>query len=104
MNRMNFDTRTINDLIQLDADLKFEILSILEDEKFISKKNGINNKINDSKFISDGFVFVIEPNIKDCLKTFMKKDLNKIGLSVLKGTIDLNNVDYKYIVNGLIEF
>lgn len=100
---MNFDTRTVSDLIYLNDDLRFEIISILEEEEFISKKNGINTIINENRFVSAGFVSVVLPSIKDCLKSFMKKDLNKIGLSVLKGTIDFNNVDYKHIVTVLIK-
>lgn len=99
INTINFDTRTINDLIHLDEDLKFEINSIIQEEEFISKKNTINSILNDYEFITDDILDTVLPDIKDCLKSFMKKNLNKIGLPVLKEVVNLNNVDYRYIVN-----
>lgn len=103
INTINFDTRTINDLIHLDEDLKFEINSIIQEEEFISKKNTINSILNDYEFITDDILDAVLPDIKDCLKSFMKKNLNKIELSVLKGVVNLNNVDYRYIVNVSIK-
>lgn len=99
INTINFDTRTINDLIHLDEDLKFEINSIIQEEEFISKKNTINSILNDYEFITDDILDTVLPDIKDCLKSFMKKNLNKIELPVLKEVVNLNNVDYRYIVN-----
>jgi len=103
INTINFDTRTINDLIHLDEDLKFEINSIIQEEEFISKKNTINSILNDYEFITDDILDTVLPDIKDCLKSFMKKNLNKIELSVLKEVVNLNNVDYRYIVNVSIK-
>ena len=103
MNTINFDTRTVNDLINLDDDLKYQIISIVNEEEYIYKKNKINHLVNDYHFISDDYLNAILPNIKDCLKSFIKKNLNKMGLSDLKGVINLNNVDYGYIVNVSIK-
>ena len=92
---MNFDTRTVIDLMKLNEKLKDDIIFILEEESLFIKK------VDEFMFISDTVLETIIPIIKDCLKYFLKKDLNTMDLSVIKGMVDINNVDYSELVNML---
>ena len=98
---MNFDTRTVIDLMKLNEKLKDDIIFILEEESLFIKKVGKNAKVDEFMFISDTVLETIIPIIKDCLKYFLKKDLNTMDLSVIKGMVDINNVDYSELVNML---
>ena len=93
---MNFDTRTVMDIIELNDELKDEIFEIIFQEHLFSEKHDM---LNANKF-SDA----ISPLIKDSLKKFFKRGLTAMGLSVLKGTININNVDYDYLVNEVSKF
>ena len=72
---MNFDTRTVIDLMKLNEKLKDDIIFILEEESLFIKKVGKNAKVDEFMFISDTVLETIIPIIKDCLKYFLKKDL-----------------------------
>lgn len=93
---MNFDTRTVMDIIELSDDLKDELFEIIFEEQIFFEKNARLN--------TDEFSVVIAPLIKDTLKKFFKKGLTSMNLSVLKGTININNVDYTHIVNEVSKF
>ena len=88
---MNFDTRTVLDLINLNDDLKeslFEI--ILNEQMFLSDTDEFNNNV---------LVQSATPMIKLKLKEFLfRSQLTKMGLGIIKGTINLNNIDYKHLV------
>lgn len=88
---MNFDTRTVMDIIQLDSELKDRLVETILEEQLFSENVG--------HFNTNAFIESITPLIKDHLKVFLKNQLNKMNLSVLKGTINLNNVDYTHVVN-----
>lgn len=93
---MNFDTRTVMDIIQLNDELKDELFEIVFQEQMFSEKY---DSLNMSKFAD-----TITPLIKDALKKFFKKGLTKMGLPVLKGTVNINNVDYTHLVNEVTKF
>lgn len=98
---MNFDTRTIIDLIKLNETLKNEMTLILEEEKkFISIINK-NKIVDDFMFSSDTFVKIITPHMKECLRLYLKKNLKDMGLSIISGIVNINNVDYTHIVSVL---
>lgn len=90
---MNFDTRTIIDMVKLYKDLTQEIQNIIKEEQLFSEK------INQYDY--DIFVDSIVPLIKDKLKFFIKKNLKDIGLPVLRDVINIDNVDYKIFVNEM---
>ncbi len=93
---MNFDTRTIMDIIELNDSLKDELFEIIfEEQIFFKKKYRLN---------VDEFSLMIMPTIKDVLTRFFKKGLTDMDLPVLKGTININNVDYTYLVNKVVKF
>ena len=98
---MNFDTRTVIDLIKLNEKLKDSMILILEEEKSFTEKIGKNEKVDKYMFTSDSFLETIIPQMKDCLKTFLKKDLTSMGLSVIRGMVNINNVDYSNVVKVL---
>ena len=101
INLMNFDTRTVLDLISLDTQLKEEILSILiEEEKLLSKKIKKNSTKSPDSKTELSYESTI-PTIQDCLKMFLRKDLKRIELSILKGSIDLNKVSYQEIIDSV---
>jgi hypothetical protein len=98
---MNFDTRTILDLINLDDLLRNNIVSILDEETELSKKKKTTNKPNDLTIDFASYVINVKPAIKDCLRLFLKKDLKRLGLPILKGVVNINNISYEDIVDNV---
>lgn len=90
---MNFDTRTIIDIAKLDSDLSEEIKRTIKEEESFSEKI--------QQYDYDIFVDSIIPLLKDKLKLFLKKNLKQIELPILKGMVDINNIDYKVFVNEM---
>lgn len=90
---MNFDTRTILDITKLDLDLSEEIKKTIKEEESFSEKI--------QQYDYDIFVDSIIPLLKDKLKLFLKKNLKQIELPILKGMVDINNIDYKVFVNEI---
>lgn len=90
---MNFDTRTIIDLTTLDLDVKEDLKKTIKDEQLFSEKI--------EQYDYDIFVSSIEPLLKDKLKFFLKRNLKEVGLPILKGIVDINNIDYKVFVNEI---
>lgn len=90
---MNFDTRTIVDIIELSSELKKELQSMVDNELvfFLSTDNLTDEDFNNA----------IYPQIKDELKSFLKSKLKTIDMQILKGMVNLNEVDYKHLVNHI---
>jgi hypothetical protein len=88
---MNFDTRTIMDLISLNQELKeslFEI--ILAEHSYLD---------SDDEFEESALPSSVVPLIKNRLKDFLfRKELTKMNLGILKGTINLKNIDYEFLI------
>lgn len=93
---MNFDTRTVMDFIQISDELRNVLNKIILEEKSLVEKTDYFNSIV--------FIDSIVPLIKDQIKLFIKTQLTPMGLSVLKGTVNLNNVDYRYILENVSKF
>lgn len=90
---MNFDTRTIIDLVKLDETFTEDFkLMVIEEQRFSEKIE---------QYDYDVFVDSIVPLLKDRLKFFIKNDLKKIGLPILKGRVNIDNVDFKLFVNEI---
>ena len=90
---MNFDTRTIIDLTRFDEELTEDLRYTIAEEQRFSEKI--------QQYDYDIFVDSISPLIKDKLKLFLKNNLKKIGLPILKGFVNIENVDYKVFVNEI---
>lgn len=90
---MNFDTRTAIDIINLSDELKKELQSLVDDE--------LTFLLSTSDFTDDDFFNSIYPQIKDHLKLFFKSKLKTIDMLIIKGTVDLNSIDYKYLVDHI---
>ncbi len=75
-------------------------------------KRAINETITEEQLFSenighfntDAFIESIVPIVKDHIKRFLKKELNGMGLSIIKNTININNVDYTHIINEVSKF
>lgn len=91
--RPNFDTSVVMDVMELDENLKKSIISIIDEEQLFSDSIG--------QFNSDIFIESITPIILDHLKTFFKKDSERLKIPFLKKIVNLNNVDYGYIIMEL---
>lgn len=90
---MNFDTRTIIDLVKLDETFTEDFkLMVIEEQRFSEKIE---------QYDYDVFVDSIVPLLKDRLKFFIKNNLKKIGLPILKGRVNIDNVDFKLFVNEI---
>jgi hypothetical protein len=87
---MNFDTRTVLDLMIIDPDLERNISAIVDGEKFLWVSNG-NTSQND-------FVRSVIPLVKDELKFYMTTRLYKIKLGFLKKIVNLDKVDYYHLI------
>ena len=92
---MNFDTRTVIDLIALDDDLKNKLSRIVDDEKLFLLS------MDDSSIDEAEFIASVSPLINDNLKRYIKIDLRGTDLSFLKGMINLNKVDYKLVFESI---
>lgn len=87
---MNFDTRTVLDVILLDPDLESILTALVDAEKFIWIKSG--------KTSENDFVRSIIPLIQDELKFYMKTRLFKFKLGFLNTIVDLDKVDYYHLI------
>lgn len=90
---MNFDTRTVIDIISINDDLKTKLIEIISEEKIILKKM--------KHFSYEDFLQSLEPRIKYEIKLCLKKDLKAMQLSVLCGIINVNNIDCKCIIDSV---
>lgn len=94
---MNFDTRTVMDLINLNNEFRESLFDIiLEEQSMIDSTDEFRDKV---------FVETVTPIIKSRIKDFLfRKELTKMNLGILKGTINLNNVDYKHLIEDVTSF
>lgn len=90
---MNFDTRTVIDVIILSDDLRKELQSTVDDE--------LTFLLSTSDFTDDDFFNAVYPQVKDQLKMFFKSKLKTIDMPILKGMVNLNSVDYKYLIDHI---
>lgn len=90
---MNFDTRTIIDIISIDSDLKKELMEIISEEKILFKKM--------KQFTYEDFIGSVKPRLIDQIKVSLKRNLKGMGLSVLTGVIDINNIDCKSVIDSI---
>lgn len=90
---MNFDTRTLIDLIKLDQELLEDLRYTIAEEQRFSE--------NIEQYDYDVFVDSVSPLLKDIIKSFMRNKLKDIGLPLLKGIVSIDNVDYKTFVNEI---
>ena len=90
---MNFDTRTIIDIIELSSELKKVLQSMVDNELTFLL---YTNDFTDENFVND-----VHPRIKYELKKFLKSKLKIIDMQILKGMVNLNQVDYKYLVDHI---
>jgi hypothetical protein len=90
---MNFDTRTIIDLIKFDQELLEDLRYTIAEEQRFSE--------NIEQYDYDVFVDSVSPLLKDIIKSFMKNKLKDIGLPILKGMVSIENIDYKIFVNEI---
>jgi len=87
---MNFDTRTVLDVILLDQSLESILTALVDGEKVIWIKSG-NTSENE-------FVRSVVPLVKDELKFYMKHRIHKVKLGFLKKLVDLDKVDYFQLI------
>jgi hypothetical protein len=90
---MNFDTRTVIDVITLSDDLRKELQSMVDDE--------LTFLLSTNDFTDDDFFNAVYPQVKDQLKMFFKSRLKTIDMPILKGMVNLNSVDYKYLIDHI---
>jgi hypothetical protein len=87
---MNFDTRTVLDLILLDNELELVLNAIVDGERILWVTSG-NESQND-------FVKSVIPLIKDELRFYVSTRLYRMKLTFLKNLIDLDKVDYYHLI------
>ncbi len=88
---MNFDTRTIIDIISLNAELKESLFEIV-----LTEQESLEDQ---DQFNEDVLLNSAVPVIKNRLKDFLfRKELTNMELGILKGLININNIDYKFLI------
>lgn len=87
---MNFDTRTILDIILIDPDLEIILTALVDAEKVIWSKTG---KTSETEFVRS-----VIPIVKDELKFYMKTKLHRLKLGFLRKMIDLDKIDYFQLI------
>ena len=93
---MNFNTNLVLDLISIEADLKDKINYLIDGELLVS--NDVD-EFNDQLFIEK-----ITPLIKKELNIFLKNGLSKMGLGIIRSYINLDNIDYKFLLENSTRF
>ena len=89
--KMNFDTRTVLDIILLDQSLESVLTALVDAEKVLWVKSG-NTSENE-------FVRSVVPLVKDELKFYMKNRIHRVmKLGFLKKLVDLDKVDYFQLI------
>ena len=87
---MNFDTRTILDVILLDPDLESILTALVDAEKVLW--------VNSGKTSENEFVRSVIPLVKDELNFYMKIRIHRLKLGFLKKMVNLNKVDYYQLI------
>ena len=93
---MNFNTNLVLDLISIEADLKDKINYLIDGELLVS--NDVD-EFNDQLFIEK-----ITPLIKKELNIFLKNGLSTMGLGIIRSYINLDNIDYKFLLENITRF
>lgn len=87
---MNFNTRTVLDILILDEDLQMVLESMIEAERLIWSGDS-----------PSAFVKFVIPLVKDELKFYIKNRLHRKKLGFLKKFINLDDVDYYHLVPAI---
>lgn len=88
---MNFDTRTVLDVILLDPSLEDILTALVDAEKVLW--------INSGKTSENEFVRSVIPLVKDELKFYMKTRIHRtLKMGFLKNLVDLDKVDYYHLI------
>jgi hypothetical protein len=88
---MNFDTRTMIDIINLNDKLKESLFEIV-----LAEQESLEYQ---DEFNEDVLLNSAVPIIKNKLKDFLfRKELINMELGILKGTINIQNIDYKFLI------
>jgi len=87
---MNFDTRTVLDIILLDPDLETILTALVDGEKVLWVRSG--------KTSENDFVKSVVPLVKDELNLYMKTRLHRMKLGFLTKMLNLDKVDYFHLI------
>lgn len=87
---MNFDTRTVLDIILLDPDLETILTALVDGEKVLWIRSG--------KTSENDFVKSVVPLVKDELNLYMRTRLHRMKLGFLKKMLNLDKVDYFHLI------
>lgn len=87
---MNFDTRTVLDVILLDPNLESVLTALVDAEKVLWVKSG---KTSENEFVRS-----VMPIVKDELGFYLKTRAHRLKLGFLKKFIDLDKVDYYHLI------
>lgn len=87
---MNFNTRTVLDLMIIDPDLELILNALVDAEKSIYYNSG--------KTSQNEFVRYVIPLVKDELNFYISNRTYRLNISFLKKCIDLDRVDYYHLI------
>lgn len=90
---MNFDTRTVFDLMSIDPDLERNLSAIIDAEKYLWTSSG--------KTSENDFVRSVIPMVKDEIRFYLKNRAHRIKLGFLKGMIDTDKIDYFHLIPSI---
>lgn len=88
---MNFDTRTVLDILLLDSDLELVLVSLVEAERIIWNGKSKNE-----------FVKSVIPIVKDEIKFYMKHRIHRKKMGFLKSLVNLEKVDYYHLIPAIV--
>jgi hypothetical protein len=95
LNKINFDTRTVIDIVSLNDNLKRKLFDVIDAELLLF------NYTHDVERDEDEFALAIAPLLKRYIETFFKGDFKKSDLFIIRKTINLKNVDYKQLIDNI---
>lgn len=88
---MNFDTRTVLDILLLDGDLEAVLVALVEAERIIWNGTSKNE-----------FVKSVIPLVKDEIRFYMKHRAHRKSLGFLKKLINIDKVDYYRLIPAIV--
>lgn len=90
---MNFDTRTVLDILTLDGTFAREIEALILEEREMWKKAG--------KTSNNDFVKSVIPLVRDSIRTGVIQSLNSLKLPHISKYINYGNIDYFQLIPTL---
>jgi hypothetical protein len=90
---MNFDTRTVIDIISINKDLKDKLCGSIDSELLELSYESPEEFTDEDLFVS------LKPIFQAYISRFFKNDLKNTDLAFVKKLINLKNINYRVLID-----